>query len=122
MNVHTTEPISPRLLANIKSAVELYVTSASVNSTVGSQIKVNPEMIYASGLLIVKYKFGEIEIAHASSAIEILSLRRIDTYLDQLYGLGKAFVQDIVAMHEKLPHPDFAIALWEEGIGIGGEW
>jgi len=93
-----------------------------VNSTVGSLIKVNPEMIYASGLLIVKYKFGEIEIAHASSIDEVLLLRCIDSYLSTLYGLGKAFVQDIVAMYEKLPHPDFAIALWEEGIGIGGEW
>jgi len=79
-------------------------------------------MIYASGLLIVKFRFGDLEIAHASSTIEILSLCRIETYLDQLYGLSRAFVLDIICMHEKLPAPDFVISLWENGIAIGGEW
>jgi len=122
VNVHTTEPISPRLLANIKSAVEQYATFGTANSTVGSLIEVTPQMIYASGLLIVKFRFGEAEIAHAESINNIFLLRNIDTYLDRLYGLAKTFVLEIIHMHEKIPAPDFVVALWENGIGIGGNW
>ena len=122
MNVHTTEPISPRLLANIKSAVELYATFGSENSTVGSLIEVKCQVIYATGHLIVRYKFGDVEIAHATTVDNVLRLRFIDSYLTDLYGLARAFVNDIIDMYAILPDPEFAMALWEVGIGIGGEW
>ena len=122
MNVHVTEPLSPRLLENIKSAVELYAIFGTANSTVGSLIKVKCQVIYATGLLIVKYKFGDIEISHVTPIEAVLRLRVIDCYLNDLYGLVSAFVLDIIEMYEDLPHPEFASALWEVGIGIGGEW
>jgi hypothetical protein len=80
------------------------------------------ETIYANGLLIVKYRFGDAEFHHASGIEQVLRLRSINLYLDQLYGYMREFVDAIVETYSALPHPDFAVALWEVGIGIGGEW
>jgi hypothetical protein len=101
MYAEKQEQISPRLLENIKSAVELFATFGTEDSTVGSQIKVSCRMNYESGHLTVRFKYGELWVEHAV-LFSTLNTHTINEYLSSLYGLTQAFVLDIIEIGDEV--------------------
>jgi len=123
MSVHVREPFSQRLLDDLKSAVELSAIFETASSTVGSQITVTFQPSYATNFLIAKFKFGEMEVAHAISERMIFDCYTTASLKQEFCAVAKAFVADVLETLSQLPFEILVISLWEEaGIAIGGEW
>lgn len=122
MSAQRRTPPLQNLQDDIKSAVELYAIFETANSTVGSQIKVSCETTYESASLIVRFKFGNLDLAHVTTMRHIENYGH-EPYLYELRQLTRAFVLDIIHNYEKLGMDALVIALWEDaGIALGGEW